>query len=327
MNNTFLKSITGDFFTDFPDGILAVDTETRKIVDINSIAAKLFGYTRKEIIDRDVLNLHPASHRERIKKLLSELVSKKFPYFPDIPFVRKNGEVFYVDIAAARVNYNGSIIAVGFLRDRSRLINTGCNWNLLYQQLSELTGYGVCIICSKKFVFVNNNFVDMLGGKAVSQSIGKEVSFFIPEQDQENLNCVYESLITGAIPVFVLNQRIKKLDGNETNFLIKGVRTNFNGELAAHCIITESVSEKSQVVEKIPGLTNGQKLMITLSKRESEVMCLIATGKTTKQIARHLGIAYHTVMAHKHSIMKKLGLKTDVELALFAIRNGFVRLE
>jgi len=322
-----LKGISEEILAEFPDGIIAIDTRTRQIYEINDTAGKLFGYKRKEIIGKDVLILHPASQKEKIKKLISELETKKSHYLPDIPFVRKNGEIFFVDIAFTRVNYNGFRIAVGFLRERGRIIKKTCDWNLLYVQLAEMSGYGTCIISDRKFAFVNNKFVEMIGGRSASELVDKDVYSIIPQQDQENLICIYENLISGMIPAFAVNQKIKRLDGGETVYLIKGVRTGFNGQPAAHCIIMEANSEKQQTFEKLPDFTDEQRLMTALTKRESEIMCLIAAGKTTKQIAGRLNIAYHTVMTHKHNIMQKLQIRTTADLILFAIRNGFVRFD
>jgi DNA-binding NarL/FixJ family response regulator len=59
-----------------------------------------------------------------------------------------------------------------------------------------------------------------------------------------------------------------------------------------------------------------------LSKREQEVLQLIAEGKSTKQIAAALYISAKTVETHRKQIMDKLGIHNVAELTKYAIREG-----
>lgn len=62
----------------------------------------------------------------------------------------------------------------------------------------------------------------------------------------------------------------------------------------------------------------------TLSDREYEVMCKLASGKTVKEIAEELSLSPLTVSTHRSRIMEKMGMKNNVELALYAIRNELI---
>jgi DNA-binding NarL/FixJ family response regulator len=57
---------------------------------------------------------------------------------------------------------------------------------------------------------------------------------------------------------------------------------------------------------------------VRMTKREQEVIDLIAQGRSNKEIARELNIAVHTVKSHLHNILDKLALHTRLELASFA---------
>ena len=60
-----------------------------------------------------------------------------------------------------------------------------------------------------------------------------------------------------------------------------------------------------------------------LSPREREVLPLVAT-MGLKQVAPRLGIQYKTAAAHKYNLMRKLDLHTQMDLTLYAVREGFV---
>jgi DNA-binding NarL/FixJ family response regulator len=61
-----------------------------------------------------------------------------------------------------------------------------------------------------------------------------------------------------------------------------------------------------------------------LSEREVEVLCCVARGLSARQIAGALHISAKTVERHKSNIMAKLAIRTQVDLARFAIREGLV---
>jgi DNA-binding NarL/FixJ family response regulator len=61
-----------------------------------------------------------------------------------------------------------------------------------------------------------------------------------------------------------------------------------------------------------------------LSSREHEVLRLVASGKTSREVAVILGISPKTVDNHRHSIMQKLGVHDVVSLTRVAIRDGLV---
>jgi DNA-binding NarL/FixJ family response regulator len=54
-----------------------------------------------------------------------------------------------------------------------------------------------------------------------------------------------------------------------------------------------------------------------MTKREREIIVLIADGLSNKEIAQRLNIATHTVKSHVHNIMEKLALHSRLQLANF----------
>jgi DNA-binding NarL/FixJ family response regulator len=63
-----------------------------------------------------------------------------------------------------------------------------------------------------------------------------------------------------------------------------------------------------------------------LSRREREVLRLIAEGARSPAIAEQLHISLGTVEVHRRNIMRKLGLRTVAELTRYAVREGLVLL-
>jgi two-component system NarL family response regulator len=57
---------------------------------------------------------------------------------------------------------------------------------------------------------------------------------------------------------------------------------------------------------------------VRMTKREREIIVLIANGLGNKEIAQQLNVATHTVKSHVHNIMEKLALHTRLQIAKFS---------
>lgn len=64
-----------------------------------------------------------------------------------------------------------------------------------------------------------------------------------------------------------------------------------------------------------------------LTNRESEILRLIASGLTNKQIAEKLFISVKTVETHRANVMQKLCIHTTADLVRYAIKTGILELE
>ena len=58
-----------------------------------------------------------------------------------------------------------------------------------------------------------------------------------------------------------------------------------------------------------------------MTKREREVIELIAEGMSNKEIARRLHISAHTVKSHVRNILEKLALNSRLQIATFSRRS------
>lgn len=63
----------------------------------------------------------------------------------------------------------------------------------------------------------------------------------------------------------------------------------------------------------------------SLTRRELQVLQLVAEGKTTKEIATVLGVSVKTADSHRSNIMHKLKMHSVADLVRYAIRRGLVQ--
>ncbi|GAA5074657.1 DNA-binding NarL/FixJ family response regulator [Thermocatellispora tengchongensis] len=61
---------------------------------------------------------------------------------------------------------------------------------------------------------------------------------------------------------------------------------------------------------------------VPLTEREREVLRLLASGRSNREIARELTVAEKTVKTHVSNVLMKLGVQDRTQAALYAVRNG-----
>ena len=62
----------------------------------------------------------------------------------------------------------------------------------------------------------------------------------------------------------------------------------------------------------------------SLSDREFQVLCMIASGKKLTQIAQELHLSIKTISTYRTKLLQKMGMKNNVELVHYAIENHLV---
>jgi two-component system invasion response regulator UvrY len=134
------------------------------------------------------------------------------------------------------------------------------------------------------------------------------------------------------LPVLILSMY------REEQFVLRALKSGASGYLTKDSIpdelikavkkiaqggkyITSSLSEKlfsilSQDTERLPHET--------LSDREYQVMRMLASGKTLKEIADELSLSIKTVGTYRSRILEKMGMKRNAELIHYAIKNRLI---
>lgn len=100
--------------------------------------------------------------------------------------------------------------------------------------------------------------------------------------------------------------------------LIKAIRKVISGGRYLSEDLAQSIAYSS--IDKDSYKTNHD----SLSEREFQVMCLIASGNSLTQISEELLISIKTVSTYRTRILEKLNLKSNVELTHYAIKHKLV---
>jgi len=165
---------------------------------------------------------------------------------------------------------------------------------------------------------------------AGSRSIRPDVVLVDPQVPEGGLQLVAELCAetpTGAVVVLTAETR----EGTVARVLEHGAR----GYLDKHC----DVEDVARCIERVHAgeVVIAQNLARSLpgdfsafrgsdspavSRRELEVLQLVAGGRTNQAIAHELFITEHTVKSHLAKMLGKLGLNNRVQLATYAAQHG-----
>jgi two-component system invasion response regulator UvrY len=135
-----------------------------------------------------------------------------------------------------------------------------------------------------------------------------------------------------GLPVLILSMY------PEEQYAVRSIRAGASGYLTKESASTELVEAIRTVARGRKYITSSlaerlafqievdvdKPLHESLSDREYQVMCMIASGKTVKEIAKILSLSVKTISTHRSRILKKMNMENNAQLTHYAIKQNLV---
>ncbi len=193
-------------------------------------------------------------------------------------------------------------------------------------------------------VFNNENAYNVL----FTANTGKSVIKYLKTNSTQQINIVISDISMPDVDGITLNNYIKKEHPNiktlivsmhtDTSMIDTLIKNNVDGYLSKNATQAELLKavatilngEKyfSQLVKEIYTenvFSNKKESTILLTKREKEVLKLIAEEFTTQEIADKLFLSKHTIESYRKNLLSKLNVKNLAGLTKYAIKLGLVK--
>ncbi|MCP1144197.1 response regulator [Lysinibacillus endophyticus] len=160
-------------------------------------------------------------------------------------------------------------------------------------------------------ILMDNVMPVMTGAEATAQIIQKwpeaKIMMVTSFLDDDK---VYPALEAGAISYILKTSNAKQI--------AEAIRKTMKGE---------TVLEPEVTTKMISKMRSGTATALhdQLTDRESEILLLIAQGKTNQEIADELFIALKTVKTHVSNILAKLEVQDRTQAVVYAFQNGLVK--
>lgn len=130
-------------------------------------------------------------------------------------------------------------------------------------------------------------------------------------------NTIFEAINAGVLGI--LPKTVKSKELTDAIYKVNSGEQFYSDYIAD--LMIKSYINKSKISKKFE-----EKKEAELSAREIEVIRCFTDGMIYKEIADKLNISVRTVESHKLNILKKLELKTIIDLVKYAIKNNIVEL-
>jgi two-component system, NarL family, nitrate/nitrite response regulator NarL len=140
-----------------------------------------------------------------------------------------------------------------------------------------------------------------------AEGIDTPVVVLTMSDSQEDIGRAFRAGVRGYL--------LKDMDPDE---VIDAIRRTARGEVVVSPVMALKIVDL--LLPAQPGNTRAD-YMKSLTEREREILQHLANGESNKAIAQSLGISHDTVKLHVRHILSKLGLRSRVEAAVFAVEH------
>lgn len=168
------------------------------------------------------------------------------------------------------------------------------------QRLFDLAPVGLCVSCDRVIRLCNEKFAEMFGYR-VEELIGESLALLYPSRHE------FESIGARGLPIM-------QATGAYSDHRIMRRRS---GDLF-WCHVSGRALDRSDpfayAVWVFEDMSKDRPVSVHLTPREREIAALLATGKTSKQIGKELGISPRTVELYRARLLKKYDAHTPGEL-------------
>jgi PAS domain S-box-containing protein len=99
------------------DGILLARSSDKKFIEANEIICRMLGYTKDELLQFSISDIHPKDSLSNVVEQFIKLFKKEISVVHELPVIKKDKSVFFVDVTASAIDYKGTECLLGMFRD------------------------------------------------------------------------------------------------------------------------------------------------------------------------------------------------------------------
>ncbi len=202
------------------DGILILDPETGKITDANPFMSELLGYSRKELLGKELWQIGLLKDEKASQCAFRQLRRKRFIRYEDLPLQTKTGQRHEVEFVSNLYQENGHEVIQCNIRDittrkktEQALHESEERYRTLFNSIDE----GFCVIemlydksnkaVDYRFLEVNRSFQKQTG---LRHAAGKRIRELVPAQEEYWFETYGGVALTGIPVRFVHEARAMK---------------------------------------------------------------------------------------------------------------------
>jgi len=178
------------------DGILLADPASRMFYEGNEAICRMLGYSREEIKNLGVNDIHPKAELARVIAKFEAQARSEINLSLDIPVLRKDGSVFHADINSAPVTFGGKTYLLGLFRDATQRRKSEEELQMLSRVVQQSPSIVIVSDTTGKIEYVNPRFLQITG-YSEQEIVGDNVSKLAGPK-AEDQSAMWQTLSEGS---------------------------------------------------------------------------------------------------------------------------------
>lgn len=281
------------------DGLVIVDIEARQCVLANTRWCEMLGY-RQDELPTTPDKVHPPEALPSIEEKVLRHADDPSHIIEEVPFVRKDGSIFFADISSTKIEYEGRSCLISFIRDvteRKQAEEALRASEERFRLAFEEAPVGMVIAVGDGVIVRVNHALCRVSGYESEELIGRHVRDFQHPDDRELSLPFVKKLFAGEISSFSVERRYIAKGGRVfwANATTAAAR-NPDGSLAFALGVIEDITDRKHARDALLRERQTLRHMLRASDHERQLIAYeIHDG-----LAQELAAALMQLQSYEH---------------------------
>jgi PAS domain S-box-containing protein len=330
------------------EGILVADIETKQFRYANPAVCRMFGYSVEEMTRLSVPDIHPKEHRQYILAAFKAHTKDKKLTSQNIPCLRKDRTVFYVDISTTNVVIDQRHCNVGFFTDttgRKRVEEALRESEEKYRGLAERSSDVIFTTDRKGFLTYVSPACEPIFGYKPEEMLGKHFATYVVASEIPKAVKRFTEKLRGK-KLDILELESRKKNGSQVFIELSSSLVMQNGKVAGIQGIVKDVTGRKKAEEQLKKAHEELEERVKqrtadLAKAVEKLQKEIAERKHAEASLREAEVRFRTIFENtivglyrttpggrillaNPALIKMMGCRSFKDLATFNVeKNGY----
>jgi len=263
--------------------IMVIEIERQRVVSANPAACSFFGYSKEEMLQIDISQIHPMESMERIRDVFFEHVNGQREVTHKLPCLRKDGRTVYADIKTRPIEFDGAQCLIGYFTDVTDQIaaeEVSRKSDEKYRQLVETVRHGIQENDVHGIITFCNQACDDVYGYPHDELVGTSIWDRFAGNQQELEDYLAFLVKEQPVPTPYVNHHVAK-DGRLLTLRVDwDYQREADGVLIGFVSVITDITEQVRADEALRDSEN-QFQMIMASLHKSSVTIYDREGRIT----------------------------------------------